>query len=122
MARKAMGLTQEGMANLLGVSKKAVQSYEQGWRNIPPNVERLCLMYMVGLHTRQRRDEAPCWELLNCPAENRDRCIVWRLGRGDSCWMFTGTFCSGEAENKWARKLEICRKCEVLHRIFMHGI
>lgn len=120
-ARKAMGLTQQEMANLLGVSKKAVQSYEQGWRNTPANVERLCLMYLVGLRTASRRDMTPCWEALDCPRENRDRCIVWRLQRGDSCWMFTGTYCSGEPEEKWSRKLEICRKCEVLKRIFLQG-
>lgn len=120
-ARKAMGLTQQEMANLLGVSKKAVQSYEQGWRNTPANVERLCLMYLVGLRTRRRQDVKPCWEQLECPQENRDRCIVWRLQRGDSCWMYTGTYCTGEPEEKWSRKLEICRKCAVLQRIFMQG-
>jgi DNA-binding transcriptional regulator YiaG len=120
-ARKAMGMTQQEMANLLGVSKKAVQSYEQGWRNTPANVERLCLMYLVGLHTCRRRDIIPCWDQLDCAQKNRERCIVWRLQRGDSCWMFTGTYCTGEPEEKWARKLEICRKCEVLNRIFMQG-
>lgn len=38
--RKRMNKTQSQMAQLLGVSVKAVHSYEQGWRNIPAHVER----------------------------------------------------------------------------------
>ena len=38
--RKHLGKTQKELAELLGVSVKSVSSYEQGWRNIPPHVER----------------------------------------------------------------------------------
>ena len=38
--RKKLNKTQKEIAQLLGVSVKAVNSYEQGWRNISPHIER----------------------------------------------------------------------------------
>ncbi|MDH3720234.1 MAG: helix-turn-helix domain-containing protein, partial [Desulfobacteraceae bacterium] len=38
--RKKLSKTQKQMASLLGVSIKAIHSYEQGWRSVPPHVER----------------------------------------------------------------------------------
>ena len=38
--RKKLGKNQRQMAELLAVSFKAVQSYEQGWRTVPPAVAR----------------------------------------------------------------------------------
>ena len=38
--RKRLEKTQKQMAQLLGVSIKAIHSYEQGWRSIPMHVER----------------------------------------------------------------------------------
>lgn len=38
--RKKIGKTQKQLAALLGVSLKAIHSYEQGWRSIPSHIER----------------------------------------------------------------------------------
>ena len=38
--RNQLGKTQMQMAQLLGVSLKAIQSFEQGWREIPVHAER----------------------------------------------------------------------------------
>ena len=38
--RKRLNKTQKQMAQLLGVSIKAVHSYEQGWRSVPAHAER----------------------------------------------------------------------------------
>ena len=35
----AVGKISKGKAQLLAISLKAVQSFEQGWRNIPAHVE-----------------------------------------------------------------------------------
>ena len=40
MFRSRLERTQKEMAQLLGISIKAVHSYEQGWRKIPGHVER----------------------------------------------------------------------------------
>ena len=113
-----MGLTQEEMAAFLGVSKKAVQSYEQRWRQTPVNVERLCLMYLGSLRLARKGGGVDCWDERGCPEKNRRRCIVWQCKRGDLCWMFTGTYCSGKQEKTWSDKLEVCRKCVVMRHIF----
>ena len=64
--RKTLGKTQKQLATLLGVSLKAVHSYEQGWRTIPGHVER----QMLFLISRKRGNSAepdPCWVIKNCP-------------------------------------------------------
>jgi DNA-binding transcriptional regulator YiaG len=43
LIRKELLKTQKQMSELLGISLKAVQSFEQGWRSIPPYVERQAL-------------------------------------------------------------------------------
>lgn len=40
LLRKKLNKTQKQMAQLLGVSIKAIHSYEQGWRTVPGAVER----------------------------------------------------------------------------------
>ena len=39
--RKKLNKTQKQMAQLLGTSLKAIHSYEQGWRSVPPSAERI---------------------------------------------------------------------------------
>jgi len=50
--RKKLGKTQKQIAQLLGVSIKAVHSYEQGWRNIPAHAET----QMLFLISKKRGD------------------------------------------------------------------
>jgi DNA-binding XRE family transcriptional regulator len=38
--RAILGKTQKQMAQLMGTSAKAIESFEQGWRNITPHIER----------------------------------------------------------------------------------
>jgi len=45
--RKKLSKTQKQMASLLGVSIKAIHSYEQGWRSVPPHVERQMFFLMA---------------------------------------------------------------------------
>jgi DNA-binding XRE family transcriptional regulator len=45
--RQHLGKTQNQMARILGVSPKAVQSFEQGWRNIPVHIERQILLILA---------------------------------------------------------------------------
>ena len=41
--RQHLGKTQKEMAQLLGTSVKAIQSFEQGWRSVPGHIERQAL-------------------------------------------------------------------------------
>lgn len=53
--RSRLDRTQKEMAQLLGVSIKAIHSYEQGWRKIPGHVERQ--VYFLLSRTLQRTGE-----------------------------------------------------------------
>ncbi len=111
--RRHLGKTQQQMAHLLGISLKAVQSFEQGWRNIPAYVERqiLFLLAIKGTHDNQR--EKPCWESLQCPESVRQNCPAWELRAQSFCWMINGTVCKGEPCESWKQKMDMCKKCEV---------
>lgn len=111
--RKKLGKTQEQIAQLLGVSVKAVRSYEQGWRNVPAHVERQ-LYFLV---SRMRNVTVPmenCWVLKNCPQERRDLCPAWEFDCGNLCWFISGTLCSGKALGSWREKMKVCKQCELL--------
>ncbi|MEW6200814.1 MAG: helix-turn-helix transcriptional regulator [bacterium] len=118
IVRQEMGMTQTEMASLLGVSKKAIQSYEQRWRSTPVNIERLALLYLGCLRLSLKGSNLQCWKETGCSRENREKCIAWKLKRGDICWMFTGTYCEGKKEGNWKQKFNMCRKCPVLTRVF----
>ena len=51
--RKKLNKTQKQMSQLLGTSLKAIHSYEQGWRTIPPAVERQLFSWFPGYPTAQ---------------------------------------------------------------------
>lgn len=110
--RGRLGKTQAQMANILGVSLKAVQSFEQGWRKVPDHVERqllfiLCLMGTEDLASR------PCWEVRRCTPETREHCMAWQAKAGGFCWFVTGTLCEGVDQGSWEQKMEACRQCGV---------
>ncbi|MCF8063055.1 MAG: transcriptional regulator [Deltaproteobacteria bacterium] len=112
-ARKRLNKTQQEMARLLGSSIKAVHSYEQGWRNIPPHAERQILFLLVHAGGAGRL-LAPCWEILGCPEERKSRCPAWEFRVGALCWFINGTICGGEARKSWEEKMRMCRSCRVL--------
>lgn len=107
-----LGKTQNQLARLLCLSPKAVQSFEEGWRNVPTYVERQLLLLLC-LRSTEAREFKSCWETRNCPDEWRDKCIVWEYKSGYFCWLVSGTFCQGQYQDKWAKKIEVCRQCEV---------
>ena len=53
--REALSKSQSDLAVLLGVSVRAVQSYEQGWRHTPLDVQKLALLLLY----LQRRNGSP---------------------------------------------------------------
>ena len=110
--RRQLGKTQTEMAQLLGVSRKAIQSFEQGWRNIPVHVERqaLFLLTMKRTHDKGKRS---CWEVQECPLEIRRNCPAWEFQSGHLCWFINGTICQGEVQETWHDKMKMCRKCKV---------
>ncbi|MCP3955697.1 MAG: helix-turn-helix transcriptional regulator [Desulfobacterales bacterium] len=111
--RKKLKKTQKQMAQLLGKSIKAVHSYEQGWRTIPPDVERQMLFLLSRSYGGQQKRK-PCWTVMKCPPDRKKQCPAWEFKAGKECWFISGTICEGEAKETWEEKLKICRSCEVL--------
>jgi len=117
--RQALGWTQGEMATHLGVSRKAVESYEQRWRKTPLNVERLALLFLGSLSAMSGRKKAVCcWELKRCALESRRNCPTWQSRRGDICWLLAGTYCDGRKMRSWKEKWERCKRCGVLRLHF----
>lgn len=114
--RRHLGKTQNQLAQILGVSPKAVQSFEQGWRKIPLHIERQILL-ILALKSRGSRKIKPCWLAKECPAEKRQDCPAFQFDAGHLCWFINGTICEGAAQGSWERKMKICRDCEVYRSI-----
>jgi DNA-binding XRE family transcriptional regulator len=110
--RHFLGKTQKQLAHFLCVSAKAIQSYEQGWRQIPVNAQRQMLL-LLSLKSTNDRSIRPCWEVNNCPPEHRTNCIVWELKVRHFCWFLSGTYCQGKTQKSWNNKIKLCRDCKV---------
>ena len=110
--RKTLQKTQKQMAELLGVSLKAVHSYEQGWRKVPAAVERQ-MFFLLSRKMSSNNGLKPCWKIRKCSAEMKHHCPAWEFRSGDLCWFINGTVCDGEAHKSWRQKMKVCRSCEV---------
>ncbi len=110
--RKKLDKTQLQLAQLLGVSAKAIHSYEQGWRSIPPHVERQ-MLFLASRIRGTRKPEKPCWVIKKCPQELKKKCPAWEFQAGKLCWFINGTICGGVVHKKWKEKIAICRSCKV---------
>jgi len=107
--------SQAEMSRLLGISVKAVQSFEQGWRQIPMHVERQ-LLFLLSLKQNTHESQKPCWILRKCLKEVREKCPAWEFRSGHQCWLINGTICHGKPQKDWQKKMAMCRKCEVFQR------
>ena len=114
--RKKLGKTQKELANLLGISLKAVCSYEQGWRTIPTHVERQVIFLLAKKHLPNRKN-VNCWDIRSCPDTKKTQCPAWEFNSGDLCWFIGGTICDNVIHKTWEKKLEMCKGCVVMKRI-----
>ncbi len=115
--RKFLIKTQKQLAQLLGISIKAVQGYEQGWRTIPGPMERQMYLLVVKRTASDAADISPCWDRTGCPEYLRTTCPAWEFRSGDLCWLVCGTICGGVAQDSWESKMERCRECKVLQSV-----
>jgi len=110
--RQKLQKTQKQMAELLGTSLKAVQSFEQGWRKVPGHIERQ-MLFLLMMQKGGAKDARPCWDIQSCSQEIRRSCPAWEFNAGHLCWFINGTICRGKPQNNWRSKMNVCRKCEV---------
>lgn len=118
--RKKLTKTQKEVAQLLGISLKAVCSYEQGWRTIPSHVERQ-LFFLLAKKCAPRGGGVDCWQLRDCPEEKRKHCPAWEFDSGQICWFISGTLCESAACDSWEEKMAVCRGCPVMKNFLDHG-
>ena len=111
--RKKLNKTQHQMAQLLGISLKAVHSYEQGWRSVPTHVERQ-VFFLLSRKRGERKLAKPCWILKKCPPKRRKECPAYEYNAGRFCWLVNGTICECKAQKNWKEKMKICRECTVM--------
>jgi len=111
--RKMLDKTQKQMGQLLGTSVKAIHSYEQGWRSVPPHAERQ-VFFLVSRMRGSDKGLKSCWIIKKCPPERKEPCPAWEFRAGKLCWFINGTICEGEIQKDWKEKMKRCRKCEVL--------
>ena len=118
--RKSLKKTQKEMAQLLGVSIKAVHSYEQGWRKIPGHVERHAFFLLSRLRGNSE-SAGECWSLKKCSDTMKEKCPAWEYKSGTLCWFVNGTICEGAPLGDWKEKMRVCRKCAVLAPLLVNG-
>jgi DNA-binding XRE family transcriptional regulator len=115
-----MGITQNRLSRILCVSLKTIQSFEQGWRNIPAHIEREMLLFQVLKYSgNSGTPPVPCWQIRDCAEAWRKECIVWALQVRHFCWYLNGTFCFGKAQENWEEKIRLCRQCDVFINDFL---
>jgi DNA-binding XRE family transcriptional regulator len=116
--RNQLGRTQIKMSQLLGISVKAIQSFEQGLRRIPVHIERQ-MWFIFAMQKSQYIKKRPCWMIKKCPTEVKRNCPAWEFQVGHLCWFINGTICQGEVQDTWEKKMKICRQCEVFRSILL---
>jgi len=108
--RARLGRSQRELALLLGLSLKAVESYEQGWRKVPAHVEKVLYFLLFKIEGVRAEGGAACWEIQDCPSVRRAACVAYLAGEGSFCWFFTGKLCARS-------KAGGCASCAVFTRM-----
>ena len=113
--RQLMGKSQSEMAQLLGISTRAVQSYEQGWRATPPSVQKNAMLQLYLNRRPEVGPSRPCWQARGCTPEERAQCPAWVLQEGQLCWLTTGNrFRGSTGRHTWSAKAAHCRDCPAM--------
>jgi hypothetical protein len=110
--RQKLEKTQKALAQVLGISIRAVQAFEQGWRKVPVHIERQ-MFFLLAMKKQMGGTLRPCWEILACSIQNRQACPAWEFQVGHLCWFINGTICRGIRQESWSKKMKVCRKCSV---------
>ena len=115
--RAEMGLSQSELAGLAGISSRAIQSYEQEWRQPSEMVERMQLLLLLAHRHGAGLSRCRCWERKKCSPGVRERCIAYVTRQGHLCWFLTGTMCEGRRQKSWSDNMRLCLDCG-----FMQGL
>ena len=116
--RGIMKWTQAEAAHFLGVSKKAVESYEQSWRTPPDTLWKEFLL-IIALKRGYPDGYKRCWEVMRCSPAACESCFCARNMRGLFCWATCQATC-GRHLGGHGKKIADCLTCPVA-RQFLNG-
>ncbi|MFO1522672.1 MAG: hypothetical protein U1F77_10655 [Kiritimatiellia bacterium] len=117
--REAMGWTRQETASILGLSRKAVESYELAWRKVPDRVWKQALT-VAAIQRKYPLGTQPCWELTHCRDEVRESCLCRKLTDGRFCWM-TVTKCCRLSLRGEEMGFKQCLSCPVVRQFVQVG-
>jgi DNA-binding XRE family transcriptional regulator len=109
--RHELGFSQSDLADLIGVSPRTVQSWEQGWRKPSPGLIRSLLLLALSWRLGERFSCQVCWETVNCSPAERERCLTYQSKQGHLCWFLTGNAHRGRRLKHWSEKMAMCATC-----------
>ena len=117
--REAMGWSRVETAAILGLSRKAVESYELAWRKVPDRVWKQALT-VAAIQRKYPLGTLPCWELTQCHEEVSATCLCRKLTDGRFCWM-TVTKCCRQARRGEDMGFKQCLSCPVVRQFVQVG-
>ena len=112
--RKALKMTQATVARTLGISVRAIQSYEQGWRDVPDAI-LIQLLVLVAAYKGAALNSESCWDVTGCPPERQKLCPSKKTG-GHLCWFVSGRLC-GDSKTKDSNEPLPCLTCPVVLKL-----
>lgn len=115
--RDELGLSQAELADMAGVSVRAVQSCEQGWRRPSPALEKTIILLLMAHRYGSTLPEVKCWEVMDCVPERCENCISRRTAQGHLCWFLHGTLCAEPRHQDWESKRGQCLSCAFLKQL-----
>jgi transcriptional regulator with XRE-family HTH domain len=111
--RKVLGVSQSKLAAMLGVSTRAVQSYEQGWRRTPALVQKLAGFLLAEQWRARNPDAHPCWQVKQCSDDRREACPAFQLNASHCCWLLDSKCPDFAPGSSWSARLGACGQCSV---------
>ncbi len=112
--RLMLDVTQKELASALGISAKAVQSYEQGWRDTPLRIIKQMLT-LVAMNREGEVNGKPCWLVRSCASEMVAACPANKITHGRYCWSVASKSCARVHGDADASGLG-CLECDVVRQ------
>jgi len=91
--RLLLAVTQAELASALGISAKAIQSYEQGWRETPLRIIKQMLT-LVAMNRNGEVRSKLCWIVRSCEADMVSTCPANKITHGRYCWSVASKACA----------------------------
>jgi len=89
-----------------------VQSYEQGWREVPTHIMVQLLVLAAVYYTGGERKK--CWEIMGCTPESMKTCPCCKTD-GMLCWLVTGRQSAPCKDGN--NDISACLECPVVQQI-----